>query len=159
VSVAVKGPSSGGKSYTVEVVLRFFPSSAYWSRTAMSERALAYSDEDFRHKHLVVFKAAGMNSDFGSYLIRTLLSEGRIEYEFPEKTRDGMKPRVIRKDGPTGLIETTTASRLHPENETRLLSLTIRDTAEQTKAILYALATGQGGGDTVDYARWQAFQR
>ena len=59
VSVAVKGPSSGGKSHLVEVVLKFFPQSAYWSRTAMSERALAYSAEDFRHRHLVVFEAAG----------------------------------------------------------------------------------------------------
>jgi hypothetical protein len=76
VSVAVKGPSSGGKSHIVEVVLRFFAASAYWLRTGMSDRALAYSDEDFRHRHLVIFEAAGMTSDFGSYLIRSLLSEG-----------------------------------------------------------------------------------
>jgi hypothetical protein len=158
VSVAVKGPSSGGKSYIVEVVLRFFPATGYWSRTGMSERALAYSDEDFRHRHLVIFEAAGMISDFGSYLIRSLLSEGRIEYEFPEKTKDGIKPRVIRKEGPTGLVVTTTAPRLHPENETRLLSLTVKDTPEQTKIILRALARGPETTDTVDYARWHAFQ-
>jgi hypothetical protein len=158
VSVAVKGPSSGGKSYIVEVVLRFFPTTAYWSRTAMSERALAYSDEDFRHRHLVIFEAAGMTSDFGSYLIRSLLSEGRIDYEFPEKTKDGMRPRVIRKEGPTGLVVTTTAPRLHPENETRLLSLTVKDTAEQTKIILRALARSAETAGAVDYTRWQAFQ-
>jgi hypothetical protein len=73
VSVAIKGPSSGGKSYTAEVVLRFFPSSAYWERTLMSDRALAYSDEDFRHRHLVIYEAAGMTSDIASYLIRSLL--------------------------------------------------------------------------------------
>jgi len=99
VSVAVKGPSSCGKSYTVEVVLRFFPATAYWSRTAMSERALAYSDEDFRHRHLIIFEAAGMTSDFGSYLIRSLLSERRIRYEVVEKTKDGLRPRLIEKDG------------------------------------------------------------
>jgi hypothetical protein len=158
VSVAVKGPSSGGKSYIVEVVLRFFPATAYWSRTGMSERALAYSDEDFRHRHLVIFEAAGMTSDFGSYLIRSLLSEGRIEYEFPEKSKDGIKPRVIRKEGPTGLVVTTTAPRLHPENETRLLSLTMKDTAQQTKIILRSLARGPETAGAVDYARWQAFQ-
>ncbi len=158
VSVAVKGPSSGGKSYMVDVVLRFFPATAYWLRTSMSERALAYSDEDFRHRHLVIFEAAGMASDFGSYLIRSLLSEGRIEYEFAEKTKDGIKARVIRKEGPTGLVVTTTAPQLHPENETRLLSLTVKDTPQQTAAILRALARDQEVGTAVDFTRWQGLQ-
>src|SRR6516162_1083453 len=73
VSVVVKGPSSGGKSYIVEIVLRFFPTAAYWERTAMSDHALAYSDEDFRHRHLVIYEAVGMTSDIASYLIRSLL--------------------------------------------------------------------------------------
>jgi hypothetical protein len=158
VSVAIKGPSSGGKSYTVEVVLRFFPSSAYWERTLMSDRALAYSDEDFRHRHLIIYEAAGMTSDIASYLIRSLLSEGRIRYEVVEKTADGMRARVIEKEGPTGLIVTTTAARLHPENETRLLSLAVADTAEQTKAIFHALAGGQDRPGAVDYDQWRAFQ-
>lgn len=159
VSVAVKGPSSGGKSHTVEVVLRFFPASAYWSRTAMSERALAYSDEDFRHRHLIVFEAAGMTGDFGSYLIRSLLSEGRLRYELVEKTKDGIRPRLIEKEGPTGLIVTTTATRLHPENETRLLSLVVKDTPEQTAAIMKTLARGRKSGVGMDFARWHGFQR
>jgi hypothetical protein len=158
VSVAIKGVSSGGKSFTVEIVLRFLPAEAYWSRTAMSERALAYSDENFRHRHLVIYEAAGMASDFGSYLIRSLLSEGRIDYELPEKTRDGMKPRVIRKDGPTGLIVTTTATKLHPENETRVLALSVKDTPEQTTAIMRALAREEIG-ESVDYEQWRAFQK
>jgi hypothetical protein len=158
VSIAVKGISSGGKSFTVEVVLRFFPAAAYWERTAMSDRALAYSDEDFTHRYLVIYEAAGMTSDIASYLIRSLLSEGRIRYELVEKTKDGMIARVIEKDGPTGLIVTTTAHRLHPENETRLLSLGVKDTAEQTKAILYALADDQDRRGAVNYARWQALQ-
>jgi hypothetical protein len=158
VSVAIKGPSSGGKSYTVEVVLRFFPPSAYWERTAMSDRALAYSDEDFRHRHLVIYEAAGMTSDIASYLIRSLLSEGRIEYELVEKTQDGIRARVITKDGPTGLIVTTTKAKLHPENETRLLSLSVKDTAEQTSMIFHALAARGDAANAPDFARWQAFQ-
>jgi hypothetical protein len=159
VSVAVKGVSGGGKSFTLETVLRFLPGQAYWSRTAMSEKALAYSDEDFRHRFVVIYEAAGMASDFGSYLIRSLLSEGRIDYEFAEKTKDGIKSRVICKEGPTGLLATTTAPRLHPENETRLLSLTVKDTPQQTAAVMHALARGQDITAAVDYARWQAFQR
>ncbi len=39
----LKGPSSAGKSFTVEQVLRLFPAEAFYALTAMSERALAYS--------------------------------------------------------------------------------------------------------------------
>jgi uridine kinase len=45
VSVAVKGPSSGGKTYLVDRFLDFFPDEAYHALTAMSDRALAYSEE------------------------------------------------------------------------------------------------------------------
>jgi hypothetical protein len=77
VSVAVKGPSSGGKSFTVETVLRFFPPQAVHCMTAISDRALAYTEADLQHRLLVVFEAAGMVGEFASYLIRSLLSEGR----------------------------------------------------------------------------------
>ena len=157
VSVAVKGPSSGGKSFMVETVLKFFPPHAFYSLTAMSEHALAYSTEPLRHRHLVIYEAAGMKSDFATYLIRSLLSEGRLRYETVEKTKDGLVPRLIEREGPTGLIVTTTSLRLHAENETRLLSLTITDTSAQTKAVLRALAQDADPYD-VDLARWHALQ-
>jgi DNA-binding MarR family transcriptional regulator len=159
VSIAVKGPSSGGKSFTVETVLRFFPPSAFVARTMMSDRALAYSDEDFRHRHLIIFEVAGMSSEVANYLVRSLLSEGLIKYEMVEKTKDGLKPRLIEKEGPTGLIVTTTATQLHPENETRLMSLAVKDTPEQTAVILRALARDRETDGEVDHTSWQAFQR
>jgi hypothetical protein len=62
-----------------------------------------------------------MASDFATYLIRSLLSEGRLRYETVEKNKEGLVPRLIEREGPTGLIVTTTSLRLHPENETRML--------------------------------------
>jgi hypothetical protein len=141
VSVAVKGPSSGGKSFAVEQVLRFFPADAFYELTAMSERALAYSEEPIEHRFLVLAEAAGMSGDFQTYLIRSLLSEGRLRYELVEKTSEGLRPRLIEREGPTGLIVTTTSDRMHPENETRLLSVTVDDTSQQTRSILKALAS------------------
>lgn len=157
VSVAVKGPSSGGKSYTVEQVLRFFPDSAYYALTAMSERALAYSEEPLRHRILAIFEASGMEGDMQTYLIRSLLSEGRIRYEVVEKTSEGMKPRLIEREGPTGLLVTTTAPRLHPENETRLLSLTVTDTQDQTRSVLAALAE-ESRAEGPHLEEWRALQ-
>lgn len=157
VSVAVKGPSSGGKSFTVETVLRFFPPEAVYCMTAISDRALAYTDADLEHRFLVVYEAAGMLGEFASYLIRSLLSEGRLVYEVVEKTTNGFRPRRIEKQGPTGLLVTTTAVRLHPENETRLLSLQVTDTPEQTRAVMRAIA--HAGANAFDLGQWLALQR
>ena len=140
VSVAVKGPSSGGKTYLVERVLDFFPEPAYYALTAMSERALAYSEEPIEHRFLVLYEAEGMAGEFATYLMRSLLSEGRLRYEMVERTSEGLRPRLIERQGPTGLVVTTTAVKLHPENETRLLSLTVTDTQDQTRDVLDALA-------------------
>jgi hypothetical protein len=154
VSVILKGPSGGGKSFLVESVLAFFPSSAYYALTSMSEKALAYSEEPLKHRFLVLFEAAGLASDFASYMLRSLLSEGCVRYETVEKTKDGLIARMIEREGPTGVIITTTAVKLHPENETRLLSLTVTDTQQQTKAIIRALAKQCGA--TVDFSAWHA---
>jgi hypothetical protein len=157
VSVVVKGPSAGGKSFTVEVTLGFFPEGAFYTLTGMSERALAYSEEPLKHRTLVIYEAVGMESEFASYLIRSLLSEGCVRYETVEKTKQGMKARLVEREGPTGLIATTTRIRLHPENETRLLSVTVKDTREQTKAIMRAIA--EEDEPEVDLAPWLALQR
>jgi Primase C terminal 2 (PriCT-2) len=161
VSVVIKGVSAGGKSFTVETVLGFFPVKAFFARTGMSEHALPYSEEDFQHRHVVVYEAAGLDSEKASYFIRTLLSENRICYETVEKTSEGLKSRLIKKDGPTGLVTTTTATALHPENETRLLSLGVIDSPEQTKAVMRSLANRAAGGQLSedDQPTWQAFQQ
>ncbi len=76
VSVAVKGPSSCGKSYLVKVVMSFFPVSSFCRFTAMSEKTLLYTDEPLSHRHIILSEAAGLSGDFQEYVIRTLLSEG-----------------------------------------------------------------------------------
>jgi hypothetical protein len=157
VSIALKGPSSGGKSHVLERVLSFVPESAYYALTAMSERTLAYSEEPIRHRFLVIYEAAGMSGEFATYLIRSLLSEGYVRYETVEKTSEGIKPRLIEREGPTGLIVTTTAVKLHPENETRLLSLTVTDTQDQTRAVMAALAE-EAHEAASDLATWHALQ-
>ena len=157
VSIALKGPSSGGKSYLVERVLSFFPEGAYYALTAMSDRTLAYSEEPIVHRFLVIYEAVGISGDFQTYLMRSLLSEGRVRYETVEKTSEGIKPRLIEREGPTGLLVTTTAVKLHPENETRLLSLTVSDSQDQTRAVMVALAE-EVGENALDLATWHSLQ-
>ncbi len=156
VSVAVKGPSSGGKSYLVKLVMSFFPESAFCRFTAMSEKTLLYTEEPLSNRHIILSEAAGLSGDFQEYVIRTLLSEGSLEYEFVEKTSEGLRPRRITKEGPTGFITTTTRDKLHAENETRYLSLTVTDTREQTRRVFRALA--DGSAEEPDRGRWHALQ-
>jgi len=157
VSVAVKGPSSGGKSHLIQQVLEFMPPSAYYALTAMSERALAYSEEPLQHRFLVLYEAAGLHGDFGAYLVRSLMSEGRVRYLTVEKTDQGLRPRMIEREGPTGLLITTTAVRLHRENETRLISVTVTDTQEQTRDVM--LAQAEEDREPLDHEAWHAYQQ
>jgi len=159
VSVAAKGPSSAGKSFVVQEVVEFFPESAVYALSSMSEHALAYSKEPLSHRFLVLYEAAGLESDFASYLLRSLLSEGCIRYETVEKVKGaGLQPRLIEREGPTGLIVTTTQVSLHPENETRLLSVPANDTREQTAAIIKMLACEDGRHGDGDLAEWRTLQ-
>ena len=160
VSVAVKGPSSGGKSFTVETVLKCFPPGAYYALSSMSERALAYDEEPLAHRFLVIYEAAGMGGEMAAYLLRSLLSEACVRYLTVEKTSEGMRPKLIERPGPTGLLITTTWAAIHPENETRLLSLTVRDDRSQTAGVLQALADRANGREPegVDLAPWHALQ-
>jgi hypothetical protein len=128
----------------------------------MSERALVYMKEDFAHRTLVLFEAVALReqrekaeSNLTAYFVRSLLSEGRISYPVTVRDKDGnWVTKTIVKNGPTNLILTTTATSLHGENETRLISLPTNDSAAQTARVLLQLAEDPSG--TVDFAEWHA---
>src|SRR5262245_42093675 len=137
----VKGPSSTGKSFITGRVLSLFPASAFYRLSGMSERALAYGKEPLVHRTLVIEEAAGLTGGMGAYLLRSLISEGYLRYETVEHGGDGgLKPRVIERQGPTGLLVTTTALNLDAELETRLFSIPITDSAEHTRSVMGAIA-------------------
>lgn len=164
VSLAVKGLSSSGKSFTTETTLKFFPPTAYLTLTAMSERALIYMKDDFKHKTLVIFEAVALREEreknennLTAYFVRSLLSEGRISY--PVTVRDkneGFVTKTIVKEGPTNVILTTTATELHGENETRLLSIPTNDSQSQTRAVMLRLAEGRQRA--IDLQEWHKLQ-
>jgi hypothetical protein len=102
----------------------------------MPERALIYDERDYRHKTVVLFEAHGQGNEFGQYLIRTLISEGRIEHRTVEKVGGQLVGRLIVKPGPTNFITATTSSELHAENETRVWTLLVDDSPETTREVL-----------------------
>jgi hypothetical protein len=156
VSGILKGPSSSGKSKITLEVLQYMPDEAHYDLTASSERALAYSEEPLKHRFLVLYEAGGLG-EFASMLARTLLSEGRVRYETVESTPLGLVPRLIEREGPTGMLFTTTGIGIDAEIETRMFSIPVNDTPEQTKAILRTQASGrQRSAEDVEV--WRALQ-
>jgi hypothetical protein len=155
VSLALKGPSAGGKSYLLDRVLDYFPASAYYRLSGMSEHAMVYDDEPLVHRMLVIYEATGMAGELQAYFVRSLLSEGHLVYVTVVKAKEGPTKKIIDRPGPTGLLTTTTAVHLHPENETRLISVTITDTADQTRAIMLAQA---GLAPKADLKPWHELQ-
>ena len=162
VSLALKGLSSSGKSYTLESVLRFVPDDAAIVMTAMSERALVYMEDELAHRTLVLYEAVALReerekteSNQTAYIVRSLLSEGQIRYPVAVRGDDGnLVTKWIIKEGPTNLIVTTTATSLHGENETRMLSLPTNDSEAQTRAVLRSIASG--GAGPADLGEWHA---
>ena len=64
--------------------------------TAACEHALIYDDEPLAHRVLVIYEASGLESDKFSYIVRSLLSEGRLRY-----------PTVMKKDGELKTVGST----------------------------------------------------
>jgi hypothetical protein len=156
VSLVAKGPSAAGKSATIDRVLTFFPDEATVSLSGMSEKFLVYDDRPIKHRMLVLHEAAGMSGEYASYLIRTLLSEGCLRHGTVESTAGGLKPVMIEREGPAGLITSTTQVNLHSENETRLISVPIDDTRAQTKRVMEAIAASNGR--VIDLEPWHQLQ-
>lgn len=157
VSVLVKGHSGIGKNSLVDHVAAFFPEGAYIRLTGASEKAFIYDERDYSNRMLLVGEAAGIGGTAGNVWLRSLLSDGCIDYTVTIK--DGLKSRHIHKEGPTGLITTTTANSLHPEDESRMLALSLDDSAEQIRKVLRAQAIKLKQTAQVDLGDWLQFHQ
>lgn len=161
ISAGVKGHSSSGKSHTLDRVVEFFPDDAVVKFTAMSSKALVYRDDDYKHRTIIIYEVTGLREgneeDLASYFVRTLLSEGRIDYDVTVRGEEGkFTTQRITKEGPTNLVFTTTKTHVHAENETRILSLNTDDSTAQTRNVLLALA--DESERSVDFVEWRQLQ-
>lgn len=158
VSIIIRGPSSSGKSYIVDTNLKnFFPDSAYIAMTTMSDKALIYDEEDYKHRFLLIYEADGIRGTNQDYIIRSLISEGLIRHKVTITGEDGThKTQTIEKMGPTGLIITMTKLKYNDENENRCITLTTDDSPEQSRRILVSKASDRD--NKVDMTEWIAFQ-
>lgn len=162
VSIVIKGPPAAGKSHLLKSILELIPMSAYVEFSGISEKALAHYDGDVRHKYIVIQEFSGLQSDSGNPWLRMLLSEGKLTYASAVLVEGkGWKTQSKTLEGPTGLLMTTTEGALHPEDESRMLSITVEDTTEQTARVILAQAMQAGGSSAAnpnDTHAWHSLQ-
>jgi hypothetical protein len=143
-------------------VLKFFPPEDIVSFTTLSEKALFWFEEDFPHKILSMGEACGVDeAKLQDYLLRELMSEGVIKYCAPQLLDGKVQTIEIVKHGPVCFMVTTTRAALHAENETRMLSLEVDDTPEQTKRVLSKTADILGlntAPTEAEYRLWIDYQ-
>jgi hypothetical protein len=136
--------------------------------------ALIYhgDDEDaLAHKIIVVAEAAAIaqktNGDENviAIMLRTLLSEGRIDREVAITQRDGLpKANHIQRNGPVSLMLTSARENVDQEMMTRLMTSDADESRGQTLAVVkWALSgasepvSGEEIEQWVDLQRWLEF--
>jgi hypothetical protein len=94
--------------------------------------------------------------------LRELMSSGRIVHKTTTHVKGiGPVTKTITKTGPVSFWVTTTKNQLHEENETRMLSLQVDDSPDQTRRVMLKTAAMQGCNDAPPglFDRWHEFQR
>jgi hypothetical protein len=140
--------SATGKTAALSAGMALHPETAFHDIGAGSARALIYDDEaDFRHKTVIVAEADSIPDEGpAASAIRELAESNQMRYAVVERDEDTGKfhTRHIRKDGPTGLITTSTRP-LEEQMQTRMLTVAINDSPDQTRLILAAQARAVAG--------------
>jgi DNA primase len=143
-ALAIKnaGHHGSGKSFTLKKCLELYPRSAYHLITSGSSKSLYYLQEGLKNRALIVAEAFQFQANNAAdsefvYVVRSLLSEGCVSYQVPQKDEDGKFVTVEKRlDGPTSFITTTIIDKLEPQLEDRLFTIHPDATMGQTRAIM-----------------------
>jgi DNA primase len=152
-ALAIKnvGHHGSGKSFTMKKCLELYPEDSYHLITSGSAKSLYYLPHGLKHRALIVseafqFQANNAPDSEFVYVVRSLLSEGRVSYQVPEKDDDGKFVTVEKRlDGPTSFITTTVIDKLEPQLEDRLFTIHPDESIEQTRMIMSMTASIKDG--------------
>ena len=146
-NLALIAQSASGKNRAVDAALDLVPTSAYYLEKAGSARALIYAEADFQHRVVVVAEADSIPEEgSAASAVRSIAADSYMAYDVVEKDPESGRfvTRRVEKAGPTGLL--TTYTRPLPEQmNTRMLTVTVSDTPEQTRQVLLAHAASVNG--------------
>ena len=143
VSILIQGPPSTGKSHLLETCMSLWPEESYIFRSSLSPKALAYTKEKLAHRAVILAEAVSLaTSDEAGYLLRTLLTEGRIAHEAVEKTATGLQAVTLRREGPTALFATTTRLKIEEQLASRVWVVESKSDNAYLNMALDAIAYG-----------------
>jgi hypothetical protein len=120
--------------------------------------------DDLQHKVLIMGEVQdNASQQFQNYCLRELMSEGKLIYRVTQKVDGEMQTIAKEINGPVAFMVSTTRNQLHPENETRMLSIELDDSPRQTKRVMAKVAEIEGLNRIQDFsatlAPWHDFQR
>jgi DNA primase len=166
-ALAIKnaGHHGSGKSFTMKKCLELYPDDGYHLITSGSAKSLYYLPDGLKNRALIVAEAFQFQANNAAdsefvYVVRSLLSEGRVSYQVPQKDEDGKFITVeMRLDGPTSFITTTIIDKLEPQLEDRLFTIHPDESMGQTRSIMTMTAKIKDGSfEGVDKATEDAYK-
>lgn len=168
-ALAIKntGHHGAGKSFAMKKCLELYPEDGYHLITSGSAKSLYYLPDGLKHRALIVAEAFQFQANNAAdsefvYVVRSLLSEGRVSYQVPQKDENGKFITVeMRLDGPTSFITTTIIDKLEPQLEDRLFTIHPDESKEQTGLIMSMTAEIKEGSfegvDEVTQEAWKLY--
>lgn len=151
--LAVKnaGHFGAGKSYILTMCTQIYPENAFYMIINGSAKSLYYLQGGLKNKCLIVTEGFQFQENNAAdselvYAIRSLISEGRVNYNTVEKNDKGKLITVDKKlEGPTSFITTTIMENLEPQLEDRLFTIHPNEEIQQTKNIIEMTASQRSG--------------
>jgi hypothetical protein len=174
ISMLRRGAPSSGKNFLIGVLCRLIPKESVIAISSASPMALIYHGDDdnaLAHTVIVVAEAAAVaqkiNGDENvmAIMLRTLLSEGRIDREVALASKDGQPKTVhVCRNGPVSLLLTSARENVDQEMMTRLMTSDADESRAQTLATVKQTLLRQSKRVTkeemepwLDLQRWLAF--
>lgn len=167
VSLILKGSSGSGKSHVIKQVLQLFRPEATWILlSSASPKALIYDPRSYRGKVIFMPECNQLveQDNLMTQLVKTVLTEGRITHLTVDTEGSSPEGRVITKEGPISLIVGTIRDYMDSELETRVLSIYVDESSDQTRHIVLKAAERLADASTQDREAittqlipWQAF--
>ena len=131
---AILAESSSGKNFLADKVLSLLPQEMVIRRSAISAKALYRTSESLVGRVLYLQEHKG--SEDADFTFRVIQSDNKLVYEATEQGPDGgFRTVVHEKEGPLVILQTSTELRLYDENDTRVCSIYLDESKEQTKRI------------------------
>jgi hypothetical protein len=150
------GHYGAGKSFPLFMCLKLYPKCAYHLITSGSDKSLYNIAGGLKHKFLILAEALALESSGRgdnelAYAIRSLVSEGRLKYQYTG-FKGKEKVTIVKKmEGPTSLLTTTIKGKLEDQLEDRLITMHPNTSAAQTQDIIERTAElASGNFETID---------